>query len=105
MRTALLILVAFTPGILADQTGRILVKQTNDFVEIETDAVKAQIRKRGYVSGVFQGTFVDKKTGGKDHGFGLHIMDIKEMEKVYDRFKGTTMVSVKNGEIVWRDNG
>src|SRR5262249_34664881 len=33
------------------------------------------IRKKGYVSGVAQGSFLDKKTGARDLGFGLHIMD------------------------------
>jgi hypothetical protein len=51
------------------------VRQTDDFIEIETDALKAQVRKRGYVSGVAAGTLIDKKTGAKDLGFGLHIMD------------------------------
>ena len=54
---------------------RIQVRQTADAVEIETDALKAQIRKKGYVSGVAAGSLVDKKTGAKDIGFGLHIMD------------------------------
>ena len=53
----------------------IQVRLTDDFVEIETDALKVQVRKRGYVSGVAQGSLVDKKTGAKDLGFGLHIMD------------------------------
>ena len=53
----------------------VVVRQTDDVVEIETDALKAQVRKRGYVSGIAAGTFVDKKTGAKDLGFGLHIMD------------------------------
>src|SRR5205807_3535607 len=46
-----------------------------DFVEIETDVLKARIRKKGYVSGTEAGTLVDKKTGARELGFGLHIMD------------------------------
>ena len=53
----------------------IAVRQTDDVVEIETDAIKAQVRKHGYVSGIAAGTLIDKKTGAKDLGFGLHIMD------------------------------
>jgi hypothetical protein len=45
------------------------------FIQIDTDALQARIRKKGYVSGVEQGTFLDKKTGARDLGFGLHIMD------------------------------
>jgi hypothetical protein len=51
------------------------VKQTDDEVIIETDALEAKIRKKGYVSGVAAGSLLDKKTGTRDLGFGLHIMD------------------------------
>jgi hypothetical protein len=51
------------------------VQQTDELVQIETDALQARVRKKGYVSGIAQGSFVDKKTGARDVGFGLHIMD------------------------------
>src|SRR4051812_697206 len=51
------------------------VSETDDAVTIETDALSATIRKKGYVSGIAAGSFVDKKTGAKDVGFGLHIQD------------------------------
>jgi hypothetical protein len=51
------------------------VEQTDDLIAIETDALSARVRKRGYVSGLAQGSFVDKRTGARDTGFGLHIMD------------------------------
>jgi hypothetical protein len=44
-------------------------------IRIETDAVAATIQKKGYVSGIGAGSFLDKKTGARDLGFGLHIMD------------------------------
>jgi hypothetical protein len=53
----------------------IRVKETPAVVEIETDALKARINKKGYVSGVAAGSLLDKKTGATDLGFGLHIMD------------------------------
>ena len=37
--------------------------------------IYAGIRKRGYVSGVYRQTFLDKKTGFRDAGFGLDIAD------------------------------
>jgi len=55
--------------------AEIQVTQTPEFIAIETDALSAKIRLRGYVSGVDAGTLIDKKTGAKDLGFGLHIMD------------------------------
>lgn len=73
IRASLALLVLPLPALAADKP--IQVRQTDDYVEIETDALKAQVRKRGYVSGVAAGTFLDRKTGAKDVGFGLHIMD------------------------------
>jgi hypothetical protein len=65
------------PGLsFGDQSPSSLqVSQTDDYVEIKTDQLEARIRKKGYVSGVAQGSLLDKKTGARDPGFGLHIMD------------------------------
>lgn len=46
-----------------------------DEIRIETDVLRAAVRKRGYVSGVAGGSFVDKQTGFHDAGFGLDIVD------------------------------
>lgn len=53
----------------------IKVEETDKFVLIETDALQAKITKKGYVSGIAAGSLFDKKTGARDAGFGLHIMD------------------------------
>ncbi len=53
----------------------IQVTQTDEYVQIDTEALQARINKKGYVSGVAAGTFLDKKTGAHDLGYGLHIMD------------------------------
>jgi len=55
--------------------GQVEVRETDDLVEVETDLLKASIRRKGYVSGIAAGTLVDKTTGARDVGFGLHIMD------------------------------
>jgi hypothetical protein len=55
--------------------AKIQVRHTAEYVEIETDCLQARIRKKGYVSGVERGTFIDKKTKAQELGFGLHIMD------------------------------
>src|ERR1700730_3761904 len=65
-----LLLPARTP-----QPGTIGVQQTDQDIRIETDALQALIRKKGYVTGIAAGTFIDRKTGSHDLGFGLHIMD------------------------------
>ena len=59
----------------AAQQQAIKVQETDDYIQIDTDALQARIRKKGYVSGIAAGSFLDKKTGAIDAGFGLHIMD------------------------------
>jgi hypothetical protein len=59
----------------ADEGPGIQIKQADDFLQIDTAALQAQVRKKGYVSGIAAGSFLDKKTGAHDAGFGLHIMD------------------------------
>jgi len=44
-------------------------------IRIETDAFSAAVATEGYVSGVAAGTFIDKKTGAHDLGYGLSIVD------------------------------
>src|SRR6266516_1909301 len=51
------------------------VQESADQIQIDTDALQAKIRKKGYVSGIAAGSLLDKKTGARDLGFGLHIMD------------------------------
>ncbi|HEY7315282.1 MAG TPA: hypothetical protein VH643_38480 [Gemmataceae bacterium] len=53
----------------------IKVEESDTDIAIDTDVLQARIRKKGYVSGVAQGSLLDKKTGARDIGFGLHIMD------------------------------
>jgi hypothetical protein len=64
-----------SPTLAADPKGGIRVTETDDYVQIDTDALQARVRKKGYVSGIAAGTFLDRKTGARDLGFGLHIMD------------------------------
>src|SRR5205814_6577278 len=61
---------------LNTQAGNsIKVEETADYLQIDTDVLQARIRKKGYVSGVATGSLLDRKTGARDLGFGLHIMD------------------------------
>jgi hypothetical protein len=53
----------------------IQLKQADDHLLIETDKLSVKIITRGYVSGTAAGGLLDKKTGARDLGFGLHIMD------------------------------
>ena len=51
------------------------VVEKDDEIQISTPQLEAAIRKKGYVTGVKAQSFVDKKTGAKDLGFGLDIAD------------------------------
>jgi hypothetical protein len=54
---------------------RIRVEEKDEYIQISTDALEAHITKKGYVSGIARQSFLDKKTGARELGFGLHIMD------------------------------
>ena len=74
MRRSLIIIVAglFVP---ASNAAEITVNQADDHLLIETDALSVRINTKGYVSGTAAGGLLDKKTGARDLGFGLHVMD------------------------------
>jgi hypothetical protein len=46
-----------------------------DPILIDTPHLRARIATEGYVSGITAGTFMDKKTGARDLGFGLAVVD------------------------------
>jgi hypothetical protein len=52
-----------------------VVHRHPDGVAIETDLLAAFVRHTGYVSGIAAGTFLDKRTGAREAGFGLAIAD------------------------------
>jgi hypothetical protein len=60
---------------LAAQEKAPSVQENDDFIQIDTDRLQAKVRKKGYVSGIAAASLLDRKTGGRDLGFGLHIMD------------------------------
>lgn len=72
-----LLLAAFSAFAFDDDPGskELRVRESDDAIQIDTDALQARIRKKGYVSGVEKGSLLDKKTGARELGFGLHIMD------------------------------
>jgi hypothetical protein len=49
--------------------------ETDAEIQIHGAAIDAAIRKKGYVSGIAGGSFIDKKSGFHDLGFGLDIVD------------------------------
>lgn len=51
------------------------VSEDGSLIKIATPQLEATVRKQGYVSGIAAGTFLDKRTGFRDAGFGLDIVD------------------------------
>src|SRR6266478_7076359 len=51
------------------------VGETDEFVKILLPDLEATVRKQGYVTGVAAQTLLDKKTGFRDAGYGLDIVD------------------------------
>lgn len=51
------------------------VEENGEQIVIETPQLAATVRKKGYVTGIAAGSFLDKKTGFRDIGFGLDIVD------------------------------
>src|SRR3954447_15633006 len=65
----------FVTALPAQAGSPIKVQETDAYIQIDTDVLQARINKKGYVSGIAAGSLLDKKTGARDLGFGLHIMD------------------------------
>jgi hypothetical protein len=69
---ALVALVGVTP---AAPEPAFKVTEDADRIRVVGDALEASVKKKGYVSGVEAGSLLDKKTGARDLGFGLDIVD------------------------------
>lgn len=73
MRYVLLVIGLFHCAVASAQ--ELKLHAAPDEITIDTDALQAKIRKKGYVSGIAANSLLDKATGARDAGFGLHIMD------------------------------
>lgn len=70
---ALGVLTLWLPAARLDADDR--VSETDDELKISLPQLDASIRKHGYVTGVAAQSLFDKKTGFRDAGFGLDIVD------------------------------
>ncbi|MDP6556419.1 MAG: hypothetical protein QGG71_17240 [Pirellulaceae bacterium] len=75
MPTKCLLLIVTLPISIGSSAETFQIGEDAEQITIETSTIKAAVRKMGYVSGVAGGSFVDKKTGATDLGFGLDIAD------------------------------
>ncbi len=62
-------------NICAAQPSAFEITDGADQITISSSTLEAIVRKKGYVSGVSAGTMLDKKTGFRDAGYGLDIVD------------------------------
>jgi len=69
------LLAAAATAIAAAGGAEVAMTETDTEIRIDTPQLSAVVRKKGYVSGVAGGSFVDKRTGFRDAGFGLDIVD------------------------------
>ncbi len=84
MSTARLLIPAFLLGAIAATPARpadptptsgFQVVDDADRIKIVGQSLEAVVRKKGYVSGVEGGSLLDTKTGFRDLGYGLDIVD------------------------------
>ena len=72
-RLAATLLTLLTPAAVAAPAPDL--SENDEQIRISTPTIEAVVRKKGYVTGIFGGSFLDKKTGFRDAGFGLEIVD------------------------------
>jgi len=72
---ACLCLLTITSPSPAGTPNGFAITENADQINVTGAALDFAIRKKGYVSGVARGSFLDKQTGFRDPGFGLDIAD------------------------------
>jgi len=76
MRATPIICCLFASGLaIVASAQTVEVTENDQQITIVTPELEAAVRKQGYVSGIAAGSFKDKKTGFRDAGFGLDIVD------------------------------
>lgn len=67
--------ILFLPAFSTAAADDFRIDESPDEIRIETPELQAAVRKKGYVSGIAAQSLVDRKTGFRDAGFGLDIVD------------------------------
>ena len=70
-----LVFMLCTSAVFSIRAGEITVTETPEKISLSMPALDAAIIKKGYVTGVAAGSLLDKKTGFRDAGYGLDIVD------------------------------
>src|SRR5919109_547363 len=71
----LLATVSITHPTRSNGANQFQVSEDDERIVISSPTLEAVIRKKGYVTGVAAGSFLDKKSGFRDAGYGLDIVD------------------------------
>ena len=93
--------VIFASSVHGVDAGPYSVTELDDEIRLESSELAASIRKRGYVTGIKAQSFVDKKTGAKDLGFGLDIADWI-MEPGSDEAYRDQLLQAGNKELIYQ---
>jgi len=75
MAVAVLMAAIFLASKSAAVAQDVSVTDGIETIQLETPQLKAAVRKKGYVTGIAAQSFLDKKSGLTDAGFGLDIVD------------------------------
>src|ERR1051326_1642164 len=67
--------LSLLPANGADSVEEFRVVENSEQIKISSTTLEAAVQKKGYVTGVFGGSFLDKKSGFRDAGYGLDIVD------------------------------
>src|SRR3989442_14821275 len=67
--------VSFIHSTRLNGANEFQVSEDDERIVISTPTLDAVVRKKGYVTGVAAGSFLDQKSGFRDAGYGLDIVD------------------------------
>lgn len=101
MRFSWAIIAALSVSIT--EAAEYTVSESDDEIRISTPQLEAAVRKRGYVTGVYRQTLLDKQTGARDLGFGLDIADWI-MEPGSDEVYRDQLSAAGNQELIYQFN-
>ena len=71
--TALILCLAF--GTATADAAEFTVVEDDKTISIDTPQLQAAVKKTDYVTGIAAGSLLDKRSGFRDAGFGLDIVD------------------------------
>ncbi|MBI2947327.1 MAG: hypothetical protein HYY23_06755 [Verrucomicrobia bacterium] len=72
---ALVFLMLSNSTLTGLQAAEFQISENDEQIQLVSSALEAVVRKKGYVTGVAGGSLLDKKTGFRDAGHGLDIVD------------------------------